>query len=650
MRKISYLIVLTIILTILGLNTVFANNDNIIKISIYGEDVEFNDDLGYPFIDSNSRTQVPFRVTLEKYGAKVSWDGENNRAVAEKDGIKIEVPIGEKYIYKNGEKIENDTKALIKKGRTYLPIRVVMEAFGCEVDWNGEIRTVEIMNKNNEKPFTVHIIASEEDMKAGQFRLEYREKINSEVNRTFAWWGENDQYGLSEYDINKHIKPYVIDGKGSWSLKADENRVSFKIIGSNEIVKYGYVVTPIVNNINSSFVKEDLGIFVSRNLMDVDALFREDIMEFDIIFEVPNNMQVIAPWKKTSKTEERYTVNLQGTENEIIKGGTAVWGKFEHLKEVPYKGTTMSVFAYDCYSDEYDYKSFETFTEESFKILMDSFEGVEEEYFPPKLITGFVPKGTLYNTQLGVGMNYEGYRGAWILELTKDNKFDEFLKENRIGHGLCHWTIDDQLLQTWWPIEGIADFVVVNLPYTGTTLQEYYLDVFKEDIEFYNNVIVKNNVDLPLMIHPNYDYQYYEANYPLKFREGVKEETRFKEYDIYLSALDEYEWTYSDEKKLNGKQTKFFVYRKGAMVFYIINEIVKTHTDSKMDLYDILSVYYKRIMTEPYERRIALFEEVVQEMTGANINGFFEKYTVGTEPLPLKVIDGKIVVTEYVKE
>lgn len=104
--------------------------------------VEFTESSGFPFIDENSRTLVPFRQTLEAFGCEVSWDNDNRIASAEKDGIKVEVPIGEKYIYKNGERIENDTAAIIKDSRTYLPIRIVLESFGYKVSWDGKNDTV----------------------------------------------------------------------------------------------------------------------------------------------------------------------------------------------------------------------------------------------------------------------------------------------------------------------------------------------------------------------------------------------------------------------------------------------------------------------------------------------------------------------------
>ncbi len=112
---------------------------NILAIDDY---VKYDSSYGFPFIDENSRTQVPFRITLENLGANVSWDEENRTAIAELNNIKVKIPIGESYILVNGKKVQNDTNSLIKDGRTYLPIRKVMESFGYTVGWDGLTQTV----------------------------------------------------------------------------------------------------------------------------------------------------------------------------------------------------------------------------------------------------------------------------------------------------------------------------------------------------------------------------------------------------------------------------------------------------------------------------------------------------------------------------
>ena len=113
-----------------------------VAVTISGQAVRFSEDMGIPFIDENNRTQVPARVVLESYGCKVSWDTARRVAVAEKENRKVEIPIGMKSIVVDGKAVATDTVALIKNGRTYLPIRPVLEAFDATVSWDGANRIV----------------------------------------------------------------------------------------------------------------------------------------------------------------------------------------------------------------------------------------------------------------------------------------------------------------------------------------------------------------------------------------------------------------------------------------------------------------------------------------------------------------------------
>lgn len=143
MKKIVFILSLVLVLVFTSV-TAFAQTTNEIIVAIDSVKVEFNDELGFPFVDENGRTLVPFNIILTTYGADVKWDNDSRTATAEKDGITVGVPIDESYIIVNGEQKAIDTKARIINGRTYLPIRAVIEAFGSDVEWDQNLKTVVI--------------------------------------------------------------------------------------------------------------------------------------------------------------------------------------------------------------------------------------------------------------------------------------------------------------------------------------------------------------------------------------------------------------------------------------------------------------------------------------------------------------------------
>lgn len=137
-KLVSALLVLCLVLGF----SVSASAAADVAVSIDGERVAFSNDSGIPFIDSNCRTLVPLRITMETYGCSVYWDNENRTAIVYKDGVTVVCPIDKNYIEVNGEQVEIDTAAVIKGGRTYLPIRCVLEAVGATVGWESASKTV----------------------------------------------------------------------------------------------------------------------------------------------------------------------------------------------------------------------------------------------------------------------------------------------------------------------------------------------------------------------------------------------------------------------------------------------------------------------------------------------------------------------------
>ncbi|MBE0451993.1 MAG: copper amine oxidase N-terminal domain-containing protein [Clostridia bacterium] len=136
------------IFVVLVFSTNQRNYAQDITVLLNGKAITFVNDK--PFVDSNGRTQVPFRQAMEAFGAEISWNSTTRTAIATKNNIKVEVPIGKTYIFRNKEKISSDTAAMIVDGRTYLPIRVVIEAFGGTVGWNAEQKSVDIQSLKNE--------------------------------------------------------------------------------------------------------------------------------------------------------------------------------------------------------------------------------------------------------------------------------------------------------------------------------------------------------------------------------------------------------------------------------------------------------------------------------------------------------------------
>lgn len=120
--------------------TSFVQAESDIKININGQDV--HTDVS-PIIQ-NERTMVPLRVISENLGVKVSWNQNTKEVTLEKDNLNAKFKIGSKSYKVNNKKANTDVAPIVYQDRTLVPIRVIAETLGREVNWDNGTRTVVI--------------------------------------------------------------------------------------------------------------------------------------------------------------------------------------------------------------------------------------------------------------------------------------------------------------------------------------------------------------------------------------------------------------------------------------------------------------------------------------------------------------------------
>lgn len=82
----------------------------------------------------NNRTMVPLRSIFEAMGADVQWDQATQTATATRGGDKIVMTLGQSSYTVNGAVKTMDTPPMVLNSRTMVPVRVVAESFGAQVD------------------------------------------------------------------------------------------------------------------------------------------------------------------------------------------------------------------------------------------------------------------------------------------------------------------------------------------------------------------------------------------------------------------------------------------------------------------------------------------------------------------------------------
>ena len=139
---------LTIILVCSMSIPAFAADEGI-RIFVNNEKVSFD----VPPQTINGRTMVPMRAIFESLGAEVIYDAEERMIRAKKEDSVLVLPLQEKtaglYDADTNTFIKSvglDTPAVIRNGRTLVPIRAISDSFGYDVKWNQQTKTVSVLS------------------------------------------------------------------------------------------------------------------------------------------------------------------------------------------------------------------------------------------------------------------------------------------------------------------------------------------------------------------------------------------------------------------------------------------------------------------------------------------------------------------------
>lgn len=129
----------------LGFNSTEAAAESF-KVKIGTDSVVFPD--AQPIV-KNNRLLVPLRPVFESMNADVKWNPDTNAVTSQlskygttaKLALNMQSPFLEKQ-YSNKYYIQqSDVKPVVINNRTYIPLRLVGEAYGYDVIWNGSTNT-----------------------------------------------------------------------------------------------------------------------------------------------------------------------------------------------------------------------------------------------------------------------------------------------------------------------------------------------------------------------------------------------------------------------------------------------------------------------------------------------------------------------------
>ncbi len=117
MKKSKFLLISTLVATMLSSTTVFANQGKMIS----------------------GRTMIPLRGAFTDLGFEVSWDGANNTATLKDEDHVIKVKKDDVNFNVDGVTYKSDVAPKMINGTIYIPLKAIGEKIGAKVAWDGDM-------------------------------------------------------------------------------------------------------------------------------------------------------------------------------------------------------------------------------------------------------------------------------------------------------------------------------------------------------------------------------------------------------------------------------------------------------------------------------------------------------------------------------
>ncbi|MBO8127632.1 MAG: copper amine oxidase N-terminal domain-containing protein [Peptococcaceae bacterium] len=102
-----------------------------------------------PYIEQGT-TMVPYRIIAEALGTYVSWDGKEKKvSITGYGGEQVTLQIGSTTAVVGDREVPLRVPPRVKNNRTFVPLRFVAESLGCSVKWLPASHTVAVITPDD---------------------------------------------------------------------------------------------------------------------------------------------------------------------------------------------------------------------------------------------------------------------------------------------------------------------------------------------------------------------------------------------------------------------------------------------------------------------------------------------------------------------
>jgi uncharacterized protein YjdB len=156
MRKLTFIIIISVMLLAIPINSAYASALFTIGSTQYTADNQIIQMDVAPYIEDN-RTFLPLRFVANALGiadSNIFYDPTSQKVTIIKGSSVVQLTIGSTIMLANGAPIMMDVAPEIEAGRTCLPIAWIAQALGTNITWDATTQTITLGDNSSSQQTT----------------------------------------------------------------------------------------------------------------------------------------------------------------------------------------------------------------------------------------------------------------------------------------------------------------------------------------------------------------------------------------------------------------------------------------------------------------------------------------------------------------
>lgn len=280
-KKLTMLMAAVIASTVISVPVMADNTtEQGINIVVSGAALECDQ----PPVIVEGRTLIPLRAVAEAVGAEVNWNGDKKAVEINKDGLAVSLEIGSPQVSLGSQTVAIDVPAQIINDRTMVPIRFVAEAFGLEVEWDGDTKTVviggEAVSSVNEET-TVEETTVEETSTEESSEVVTEEATEQTTSAVKVHSSKDSDYSLKETGKETVSDSIVIDDVTIYTASA-----------TYDTIKGNDAYNEFVKNLAEESVAKNIAVTGANRKSAFDMLEEDERDDFEL-YKTETNIEAV---------------------------------------------------------------------------------------------------------------------------------------------------------------------------------------------------------------------------------------------------------------------------------------------------------------------------------------------------------------------